>query len=48
MPEVAPVEEGAGLADVEGATGRATWRRRLNPRHRAAVKTFFSGTTDED
>ena len=48
VPEVAPVEEGAGLVEVEGATGRATWRRRLKPRHRDAVKAFFSGSTDED
>lgn len=48
VPEVAPVAEGAGLAEVEGATGRATWRRRLHPRHREAVKAFFSGSTDED
>ncbi len=48
VPEVAPVEEGAGLAEVEGATGRATWRRRLKPRHRDAVKAFFGGSTDEE
>ena len=41
-PEAAPVGEGAGLVDVEGATGEASWRRRLSPRHRDAVSTFFS------
>ncbi|MCB9902984.1 MAG: hypothetical protein H6831_01110 [Planctomycetes bacterium] len=48
VPEVAPVAEGAGLVDVEGATGKATWRRRLHPRHRDAVSEFFKAPTDED
>lgn len=41
-PEVAPAGEGAGLVDVEASPGQASWRRRLSPRHRDAVKTFFS------
>src|SRR5690606_10661807 len=41
-PEVAPVRStAAGGAAVEGA-GRATFRRRLAPRHREAVQRFFS------
>ena len=48
VPEVAPVAEGAGLVDVEGATGKATWRRRLHPRHRDAVSEFFKSPTDAD
>jgi len=41
-PEVAPSEEGAGLVDVETSPGKASWHRRLSPRHRDAVRTFFS------
>ena len=48
VPEVAPVAEGSGLQDVQGATGKATWRRRLNPRHRAAVSHFFSSAADDE
>jgi hypothetical protein len=48
VPEVAPVAEGAGLVDVSGATGKATWRRRLHPRHRDAVSEFFKTPTAED
>jgi hypothetical protein len=46
-PEAAPVGEGAGLVDVEGSTGEASWRRRLSPRHRDAVSTFFSNRKRE-
>jgi hypothetical protein len=34
--------EGAGLVDVEASLGESSWRRRLAPRHRAAVQEFFS------
>ena len=47
IPQVAPVGEAAGLQDVEGATGKATWRRRLSPRHRDAVNSFFSTAADD-
>jgi len=47
VPEVAPVGEGAGLVDVEGSAGKAAWRRRLSPRHRHAVSTFFSSSEDD-
>jgi hypothetical protein len=41
-PEVAPVEESAGLVEVETSGGSAAWRRRLAPRHRSAVRSFFA------
>ena len=41
-PETNPVRDtGAGNAGAEGS-GEASWRRRLAPRHRDAVKRFFS------
>ena len=41
-PETNPVRDtGAGSAGAEGS-GEASWRRRLAPRHREAVKRFFS------
>lgn len=40
-PAVDPQAEGAGLEAVEGAGGAGTWRRRLAPRHREAVRGFF-------
>ncbi len=48
VPEVAPVGEAGGLVDVDGATGKAVWRRRLNPRHRDAVSAFFGGTQADE
>ena len=45
-PETAPVREGAGNAAVDPSAGRGAWRRRLAPRHRGAVQSFFS-TQDE-
>jgi hypothetical protein len=36
------------LVDVDGATGKATWRRRLHPRHRDAVSEFFEAPTFDD
>ena len=41
-PEVAPIEESAGLVEVEASGGSAAWRRRLAPRHRSAVRSFFA------
>jgi hypothetical protein len=35
--------EGSGLAETTPSAGGASSRRRLAPRHRDAVKTFFSG-----
>ena len=42
VPEVAPTGEAGGLVNVQGSSGEAAWRRRLSPRHRAAVQEFFS------
>lgn len=33
--------EGAGLVDTGASTGKTAWRRRLSPKHRRAVGTFF-------
>lgn len=41
-PEVDPTAEDAGLLDVAASEGQATWRRRLSPGHRRAVKGFFA------
>lgn len=35
--------EASGLVPAAASPGAASWRRRLAPRHRDAVKTFFSG-----
>ena len=40
-PEVAPIEEGAGLIEVKASTGGSAWSRRLAPSHRRAVRSFF-------
>lgn len=40
-PRVAPSAEGGGLVDGDASVGRAAWRRRLSPRHRDAVRSFF-------
>jgi hypothetical protein len=34
--------EAAGLVDVDASLGDSSWRRRLAPRHREAVREFFS------
>ena len=49
-PEAAPVAEGAGLAEIAPAGGGAAWQRRLAPRHRRAVRSFFapSGGRSDD
>jgi hypothetical protein len=41
-PEIKPEDESAGLVEVEASGGGSAWRRRLAPRHRGAVKTFFA------
>jgi hypothetical protein len=41
-PEIKAEDESAGLVDVEASGGGSAWRRRLAPRHRGAVKTFFA------
>jgi len=37
--------EAAGVQRVEATAGEAAWRRRVAPRHRHAVGTFFGGAT---
>ena len=41
-PTERPVGEASSAAPVAPSLGGASWRRRLAPRHRDAVKTFFS------
>jgi hypothetical protein len=41
-PEVNAEHESGGGADVGASAGKATWRRRLAPRHREAVKSYFT------
>ena len=43
-PTVDPVAGSAGKAPVRTSSGQNAWRRRLAPRHREAVKTFFGGS----
>lgn len=40
-PTIDAAGEAAGGASVETSEGQAAWRRRLAPRHRRAVGTFF-------
>ena len=45
-PEVLPEHGGAGRLEITTSSGQSSTRRRLSPRHRRAVRTFFSpGTT---
>lgn len=41
-PDIQGSGEDAGLQEVMGSPGSAATRRRLSPRHRRAVGTFFS------
>jgi len=45
-PEIAPEDEAAGLVEVEASGGGSAWRRRLAPRHRGAVKSFFAASDE--
>lgn len=47
-PEEAPQGEAAGLIDVQGSTGSVTWKRRLSPTQRDAVRRFFTPTQGSD
>ncbi len=42
-PTALDAGEAAGRAALEASTGNAAWRRRVAPRHRQAVGTFFGG-----
>lgn len=41
-PPVEAQGESGGLSAVQASSGKAAWRRRLSPSHRAAVQSFFS------
>ena len=43
-PTIEPSAEAAGLSEVDASLGKAAWRRRLSPRHRKAVRSFFQST----
>jgi len=45
-PEALNSGEAAGLQALGPDSGNAAWRRRLAPRHRHAVGTFFGGGDD--
>lgn len=45
-PTVDPRAQAPGAGAVEGSGGSGAWRRRLAPRHRDAVRTWF-GAGDE-
>ena len=50
VPEAKPEDESSGLVEVEASSGGSAWKRRLAPRHRSAVKSFFAGadSTEDD
>lgn len=41
-PQASPVAESGGGADLQLSNGKTSWRRRLAPRHRDAVKEYFN------
>ncbi|MBL8695960.1 MAG: hypothetical protein JNJ88_17835 [Planctomycetes bacterium] len=45
-PKADPRGESAGNVAVSASSGKATWRRRLSPHHREAVRTYFSGSPE--
>ena len=48
-PEAEFADESAGLIEVEASGGGSAWRRRVAPRLRGAVKSFFpAAETKED
>jgi len=46
-PEALNVGEAAGLEALGPDSGNAAWRRRLAPRHRHAVGTFFGSDAQQ-
>ena len=46
-PTVAPGGGASGLVDTQASTGKTAWKRRVAPRHRAAVRGFFGGDKQE-
>lgn len=47
-PEVAPAGEAIGVTDVAASGGSVTWKRRLSPTQRDAVRRFFTPNSDSD
>ena len=47
VPEVNAQGEAAGTAATSASSGEAVERRRLSPRHRRAVRTFFGGERED-
>lgn len=41
-PRIEPVVEPGGQLDVTTSGGETAWKRRLAPRHRRAVQTYFT------
>jgi hypothetical protein len=48
QPETAVQAEAGGLTNVEASAGKTAWRRRLSPKHRRAVGTFFTKPTSSN
>ena len=46
-PTVDAHGEGAGLVETSPTSGKTAWRRRLSPKHRRAVGSFFTRTARE-
>jgi hypothetical protein len=42
-PRTDPTAEASQLAPVQASAGEASWKRRLAPHHREAVRGFFGG-----
>jgi len=42
-PQESPSAEASSKVSTQLSAGEASWKRRLAPQHREAVRTFFSG-----
>jgi len=42
-PQESPRAEASSKVSTQLSAGEASWKRRLAPQHREAVRTFFSG-----
>jgi len=40
-PQIDPTDEASQALDTQASTGDASWKRRLAPHHRDAVRRFF-------
>ena len=45
-PDVDATGQAAGLVDVSASAGSVTWKRRLSPTQREAVRRFFTPSND--